>query len=440
MRWPGMQANPEKHKRAGEELNPGKNAYWHQKKMNKQPFSDTILPDTKPVMQQKRIASIDLLRGVVMIIMALDHTRDYFHAGAFVNDPTDLHTTTLPLFLTRWITHFCAPVFILLAGTSAFISGQKKTKKELSLFLLKRGLWLIFLGLTIINFGWYFDPHFSFNNLQVIWALGACMIFLSGLIYLPGKLMLATGLVLVTLHNLLDNVHVTGNNATAFAWSILHENHLFTFGNTNINVMYPLIPWIGWIALGYCLGNLYVLRVNDGFRKGVLICLSSAALVLFIILRIINVYGDPHPWTIQRSSIFGFLSFINVTKYPPSLDYLLITGGGTLLFLACTENVSGRFTKIISTYGRVPMLYYIVHIYIIHLLALPAAAIQGYDWKVMTHFSKGIHAEEGLKNYGYSLTVVYIVWVSVVVLLYPLCKWYDNYKTAHKEKWWLSYV
>ena len=391
-------------------------------------------------MQQKRITSIDLLRGLVMIIMALDHTRDYFHAGAFVNDPTDLHKTTLVLFFTRWVTHFCAPVFILLAGTSAFISGQKKTKKELSSFLLKRGLWLIFLGLTILNFGWYFDPHFSFINLQVIWALGACMVFLSGLIYLPGKIILITGLVLVIAHNLLDDVHVPGNNASAFAWSILHEKHLFTFGNFNINVMYPLLPWIGWISLGYCMGNLYVLRVNEGFRKGMLICLSSTSLVLFVIMRIINIYGDPSPWAVQHNVTFSLLSFINVTKYPPSLDYLLITGGIALFFLAFAENISNRFTKIVSTYGRVPMLYYIVHIYIIHLLALPAAAIQGYDWTVMTHFSNGLHAEEGLKNYGFNLGQVYLIWIAVVVSLYPLCKWYDKYKSTHKEKWWLSYL
>jgi uncharacterized membrane protein len=375
-----------------------------------------------------------------MIIMALDHTRNYFHAGVFVNDPTDLHKTTLVLFLTRWITHFCAPVFILLAGTSAFISGKKKTKIELSLFLLNRGVWLIFLELTVLNFGWFFNIHFSFINLQVIWALGACMICLSGLIYLPLKIMLTTGIVLVVTHNLLDNFHVPGNSTGAFAWSILHERHFFTFGNMNIQVAYPLLPWIGWMALGYCLGNLYTLRFTAGYRKGIFICLGSAGLVLFIILRCINIYGDPVPWSPQSSVTFSFLSFINVTKYPPSLDYLLITGSVALLFLAFTENVSGRFTSIVSTYGRVPMLYYLVHIYLIHLLALPAAVIAGYQWTDMVSFTRGIHFVPGLRAYGFNLAIVYLVWIAVVASLYPLCKWYDGYKTRHKEKWWLGYL
>ena len=375
-----------------------------------------------------------------MIIMALDHTRDYFHAGAFINDPTDLHHTRPILFFTRWITHFCAPIFILLAGTSAFISGQKKTKKELSLFLLQRGLWLIFLELTVLNFGWFFNIHFSFINLQVIWALGACMICLSGLIYLPGKIMLATGIVLVAAHNLLDNFHVPGDSPGAFAWSILHEKRLFEFAHINLNVTYPLLPWIGWMALGYCLGNLYTRGFNTALRKGILTCLGSASITLFIIGRCINLYGDLAPWSQQSSGMFSFLSFINVTKYPPSLDYLLITGGVAFLFLAFTENLCNRLTEIISTYGRVPMLYYLVHIYIIHLLALPAAELAGYQWTDMVSFTKGLHFNPQLKAYGFNLRMVYLIWMVLVVSLYPLCRWYDDYKTKHKGKWWLSYL
>src|SRR5260221_10362056 len=210
-----------------------------------------------PVGKAKRISSIDLLRGLIMVIMALDHTRGYFHAGVFVNDPTDLHKTTVVLFFTRWITHFCAPVFMLLSGVSAFISGRKKTKKELSLFLLSRGLWLIFLGLTVLNFAWFFDIHFSYISLQVIWALGVCMLFLSGLIYLPEKTIAVIGFILIAGHNLLDNFHVPGNSPAAFIWSVLHERGHFTFYNTTINVMYPVIPWIGVMALGYCLGKIF---------------------------------------------------------------------------------------------------------------------------------------------------------------------------------------
>jgi uncharacterized membrane protein len=390
--------------------------------------------------KQKRITSIDLLRGAIMIIMALDHTRDYFHAGAFVNDPTDLHTTTAALFFTRWITHFCAPIFMLLAGVSAFISGQKKTKKELALFLLKRGLWLIFLELTVLNFAWFLNIHFSYISLQVIWALGACMVCLSALIYLPKKVLLITGFVLVAAHNLLDNFHVTGNNLEAFGWSILHERHLFTLGSMKINISYQLIPWVGVMALGYCLGNIFITGFDAAKRKRILIYIGSLSLVLFIIIRYINVYGDLVPWTQQSSGLFSFLSFINVTKYPPSVDYLLITEGVALLFLAFTENLSNGFTKIISIYGRVPMFYYLAHIYLIHLLAIPAAVYLGYRWTDMTSFTNGIHFAPHLKAYGFNLGIVYLIWISIVASLYPLCKWYDGYKTKHKEKWWLGYL
>jgi uncharacterized membrane protein len=392
------------------------------------------------LMNKGRITSIDLLRGLAMIIMALDHTRDYFHADAFVYDPTNLQKTTVLLFFTRWITHFCAPVFVLLAGTSAFISGQKKAKKELSLFLLKRGLWLVFLELTVVNFAWFFNIHFSYFGLQVIWALGVGMICLSGLIYLPKKAILFTGLVLVAGHNLLDNFHVSGNSLEAFGWGILHERRLFTFGNVNIRSAYPLLPWIGLMALGYCIGNIFIAGFNPAKRKRILIYLGSASVLLFIVIRFINIYGDLFPWAQQSSYIFSFLSFINVTKYPPSFDFLLITVGPALLFLAFTEKSSNRITKIISIYGRVPLFYYLIHIYVIHLLAMLAAVLTGYKWTYMTSFTHGIHFVPNLKGYGFSLGIVYLVWIAVVVSLYPICKWYDGYKTKHKEKWWLSYL
>ena len=375
-----------------------------------------------------------------MIIMALDHTRDYFHADAFVYDPGDIHKTTALLFFTRWITHFCAPVFMLLAGTSAFLSGQKKTKKELSLFLLKRGLWLVFLELTVLDFAWFFNIHFSYIGLQIMWALGICMICLSGLIHFPKKAILFIGLVLVAAHNLLDNFHVSGNSLEAFGWGLLHERRIFTFGNININTSYPILPWIGLMALGYCLGNLFVKGFDAAKRKRILICLGSASVLLFIIIRVINIYGDLFPWTQESSFMFSFLSFINVTKYPPSLDFLLITVGPTLLFLAVSERSSNRVTKIISIYGRVPLFYYVIHIYVIHLLAMLAAVLTGYRWIDMTSFPRNIHSATNLKGYGFSLGIVYLIWIFVVVSLYPLCKWYDRYKTKHKENWWLSYL
>ena len=388
----------------------------------------------------KRIASIDLLRGLIMIIMALDHTRDYFHAGAFVNNPTDLNNTTVPLFFTRWITHFCAPVFVLLAGTSAFISGRKKTTRQLSLFLLKRGIWLILLELTVLNFGWYFNLHFNYINLQVIWALGVCMIALAALVYLPSNVVMAFGLTMIFGHNLFDNFHVAGKSVDAFAWSLLHERGVFSVSSATINVSYPLIPWIGLMAVGYRLGAIFLPVYNAIKRKRVLIKLGLAAISLFILLRSINMYGDPAPWSQQFSPAFTFLSFLNVTKYPPSLDYLLITIGISLLFLAATETVSNAVTKVVSIYGRVPMFYYIIHIYLLHLLAMPAAVILGYHWTDLGSFQTSIHSVPRLKTYGFNLATLYIIWCGVVAFLYPLCKWYDAYKRTHKKQWWLSYL
>ena len=375
-----------------------------------------------------------------MIIMALDHTRDYFNADAFLFDPMDLQKTTVLLFFTRWITHFCAPVFVLLAGTSAFISGQRKTKKELSVFLVKRGLWLIFLELTIVNFSWFFNIHFTFLLLAVIWTLGICMICLAGLIYLPKKAILVIGIILVAAHNLLDKIHYTDNNAIGFIWGFLHDQKMFHLGRFNIMMAYPILPWIGVMALGYCLGELYAKGYDAIKRKKILLTIGTLSILLFIILRFINIYGNIILWSTQSSPIFSFLSFISISKYPPSLDYLLLTEGAALIFLALTENISNSLTKFISVYGRVPLFYYILHIYLIHIIALMAAVLTGYSWTDMTSFDTFISYMPNLKGYGFGLGIVYIIWLSVVILMYPLCKWYDGYKSSHRDKWWLSYL
>jgi uncharacterized membrane protein len=389
---------------------------------------------------QKRITSIDLLRGSVMIIMALDHVRDYFHAGAFMYDPLDLEKTSTALFFTRWITHFCAPVFVFLAGTSAFIAGQKKTKKELSLFLLTRGLWLVLLELTLIAFGWNFDISFTNIYFIVIWALGISMIILAGLIHLPNKLILAIGIILVAGHNLLDNIHITGNNLKAFGWALLHDQNFFTWNGKNVLVGYPLLPWIGVMALGYCLGNLYTVGFSAEKRKKILVMIGVSAIVLFIVIRLLNVYGDPSHWAHQSSVFYTFLSFIKASKYPPSLLYILMTLGPAVLFLAFTENIRSAASRIISVYGRVPMFYYLLHIFLVHFLALVAAGLfTDFGWKVWI-LKQPLWFAEDLKGYGFSLGVVYLVWAGVVIGLYPLCKWYDRYKQSHKEKWWLSYL
>ena len=386
-----------------------------------------------------RIQSIDLLRGWVMIIMALDHVRDYFHADAFLFNPLDIDKTNAALFATRWITHFCAPVFVFLAGTSAFMVGSRKGKKELSLFLLKRGLWLIILEFTVINFAWFANIEFSLLALTVIWALALGMIFLSVAVYFPFWLTLSLGLVMVLGHNLLDSIHVTEDGIAAVGWALLHEQYGFQMGHFFVFVGYPILPWAGVMYLGYCLGALYKPEMAPAERKRKLIVMGTAMIVAFVLIRALNIYGDPFPWSHQNEDIQTFLSFMNVTKYPPSLLYLLSTLGPSFLFLAFTEKSSDKISNNVTALGRVPMFYYVVHLYLIHALALLAALATGFNASDMV-FNTWITDSPNLRGYGFSLTVVYLVWIAVVAIIFPLCLWYDRYKVAHREKWWLSYL
>lgn len=392
------------------------------------------------MIKSARIESIDLLRGLVMIVMALDHVRDYFHADAFLYDPTDLSKTSVILFFTRWITHFCAPVFIFLAGTSAFLIGTRKSKRELSVFLLKRGLWLVFLELTIVNFAWFFNAQFSLITLFVIWALGIGMILLAACIHLPFKITLLLGAAMVVGHNALDSFHVEGNDINAILWSMLHQFQGFPLSeNYFLFVGYPLVPWVGVMLLGYCFGVFYRSDYTQADRKRNLLYIGSALLILFVLIRFINGYGDPNPWSVQSNPVFTVLSFLNVTKYPPSLLYILVTLGPAILWLTVSENFAGRISQGIKILGRVPMFYYLLHLYLIHILAVIAALLTGYDASDMV-FNTWVTNSPNLVGYGFSLWVVYAVWIAVVVILYPLCKWYDDYKAAHRQKWWLSYL
>ena len=391
---------------------------------------------------KKRIESIDLLRGIVIVNMALDHVRDYFHAGNFLYDPTDMAQTNAPVFFTRWVTHFCAPVFVFLAGTSVFLIGERKTKKELAFFLLKRGLWLVLLEVTIVNFAWGFNAASSIFRLQVIWVLGLGMVVMSAIIYLPPKIILATGLLILFGHNLFDNIHATGNSFPDFLWSLLHERKRFTISEGHlIGTGYPLIPWLSIMMLGYCFGALYKKGMDAAFRKKYLLIIGGAATALFILIRGINMYGDMKSWQVQPSFIMSICSFLNVTKYPPSLLYTLMTLGPALIILMLLEKPLNIFGKIIIVIGRVPLFFYLIHLYLIHLLAIVAVVISGRPWTDMI-FITGINAKDApwLKGFGYSLAGTYLVWIAVLLLLYPLCKWYDDHKTNHKEKWWLSYL
>ena len=392
--------------------------------------------------KSRRIESIDLLRGIIMIIMSLDHVRDYFHAFSYFHDPTDLPHTSAPIFLTRWITHYCAPTFMLLAGISACLYGAKNGKKALSGFLLTRGLWLVFVELFIITLAWTFNPQYPAFILQVIWAFGISMITLSLLIHLPRKILLPLGILLVAAHNTLDNVHVSGNTLAAFGWSVLHEPNFggLHFGPFNPIIGYPVMPWLGIITLGYCLGNLYIPDVTPEKRQQSLRNLGIGSIVLFIVLRWSNLYGDHSPWSVQENWLLTIFSFVNVTKYPPSLLFILMTMGPALLFLAYAERPLNKVTAALTVFGRVPMFFYLLHIPLIHGLAVVAAVLTGHPASDMVNLTTWVTSNEKLQGYGFTLPVVYLVWIAVVAVLYPLCLRFSQYKQANQAtNKWLSY-
>jgi uncharacterized membrane protein len=386
--------------------------------------------------KKPRIQSIDLLKGIVMVVMALDHVRDYFHYSAFIFDPTDPTQTTLPLFFTRWITHFCAPIFSFLAGVSAFMVGKRKTKKELSIFLLKRGLWLIFLELTIIGFAWFFDIHFGTFALVVIWSLGVSMLFLAGLLFLPRGYILWISLIIIGGHNLFDSVHFPGS----LIWTILHEPGMFQINqSTLLEVGYPIIPWVAVMSLGYYFGSFYDKEYNAQTRKKIFNSIGLAAICLFAALRYTNFYGDAKQFKHFGTWSKDLMSFLDPNKYPPSLLYLLMTLGVAFIVLVNIEKLKGKVVDFFCTFGRVPFFYYILHIFLIHFTAMLFAQFSGFGWTKML-LPTWITFAPGLKGYGFSLWVVYAVWVAIILLLYPVCLKYDKYKQAHKEKWWLSYL
>jgi uncharacterized membrane protein len=398
---------------------------------------------------RNRIQSIDILRGLVMVIMALDHVRDFFYkadlgkAADAAMDPTNMQTTYPALFFTRWITHFCAPIFVFLAGASVYLMCQRKSKKEVSLFLIKRGFWLVFVEVIIVTFSWTFNPFFNVFILQVIWAIGVSMILLGLLVLLPYRVIFALGLLIVAGHNIMDYPSVSvGFKGTVlsdllyfsnFSAYQLWEGHFFL-------IVYAFLPWTGVMLLGYCFGKLFQSGVDPVWRKKMLLGIGTGLILLFIILRSMNLYGDPVPWSTQpRGALYTFLSFLNMNKYPPSLLFLCMTIGPGILFLAFFEKVQNGFTKIMNVYGRVPMLYYILHFYLIHIIVVIVFYLQGFGTKDIV--PEGLPFFFKPNGLGFGLLGVYAIWILVVVLLYPICKKYDQYKTVHaKEKWWLSYI
>jgi len=396
--------------------------------------------ETIALQTKRRILSIDILRGAVMLIMALDHVRDFFHIHAFDDDPTNLATTTPLLFFTRWITHFCAPVFLFLSGTSAFLAGQKKSKNEHSLFLIKRGLWLVFAELAIITLGWTFNPLYNVFILQVIWAIGWSMVILGLLVRTSYTVIFITGCLLLLGHNIFDFTNPPQEGAAGVLYTIFFKG-AFTFfpiaENRGLLDVYAILPWTSIMLLGYSMGRFFVSSVAAAKRKQILIKTGIILIVLFIALRFINGYGDPAPWSQQKNALYTLLSFINTTKYPVSLLYSCMTIGPALLILAFIENVQNKFTDILTIYGRVPFLYYVLHFYLIHTIA------------VIVFFATGHGTNEIIdpnlpflfrpQHYGYDLWVVYAVWLFVIIVLYWPCKWFNTYRATHHQ-WWLSYV
>jgi uncharacterized membrane protein len=382
----------------------------------------------------------------VMVIMALDHVRDFFfktdigNAATVATDPTNMDSTTPALFFTRWITHFCAPIFVFLSGTSAFLIGQKKSKAQLSGFLISRGIWLVLVELVIITLGWTFDPLYHIFILQVIWAIGVSMIILGLIVYLPIPLIFLVGLVIVLGHNLTDYgfaSELKGNMVAELSYFGVFKVYPIS-DNRFFIIVYSFLPWTGIMLLGYCFGVVYTRQFSEERRRRILVLTGSFLLLLFVILRATNWYGDPVPWSEQpRGTVYTFLSFLNLNKYPPSLLFICMTIGPALLLLSAIEKTQNGFTRIMNIYGRVPMFYYIIHFYIIHTLVVILFYATG-------HGSDDIVTPNNIflfrpSDLGFGLPGVYLVWMLVVLMLYPLCKRYDRYKSTHTH-WWLKYI
>jgi uncharacterized membrane protein len=374
-----------------------------------------------------RLNSIDTLRGLVMIVMALDHTRDFFANGNF--NPRDV--TDAALFLTRWVTHFCAPTFILLAGISAYLYGIKsRSTGDVSRFLLTRGIWLVLIEFTVVRLGWSFDLHFNYFVAQVIFAIGVSMIALAALVHLPRTAIAAIGLVMIAGHNALDGIKAGQLGAAAPLWHVLHQPGLFDIApGVKFFVLYPLIPWIGVMAVGYALGPVFLQERTVRVRQ--LFMLGAAVTSAFVVLRATNLYGDPAPWAIQSTLAATALSFINCEKYPPSLLYLAMTLGPALVLLAAFDRVRGPVADWIATFGRVPFFYYVVHIFLLHALTVLFAWLTVGD--VGWLFGPLGHKPSA---YGLPLAGIYAVWLAVVVALYPLCRWFAGIKNRRTEWWW----
>ena len=399
-------------------------------------------PDVPAVNQPQRAArvrveSVDVVRGIIMILMALDHTRDFF--GSLAVSPTNLATTTVPLFFTRWITHICAPVFFLLTGTGAYLASRRRSRRELSRYLFTRGLWLIFLEFVVVRFALQFNFDYRLTVLTVMWALGWCMIVLSALVFLPTRVVAAIGIVTIAAHNLLDGINAAALGAIAPLWLVLHQpGVIFSSPQHIVFAAYPLIPWIGVAAAGYGLGAIY--HWDAPRRRVFLFRLGLGLTAAFLLLRFANIYGDPVPWKAQASPVFTVLAFLNLNKYPPSLLFLLMTLGPALLLLRAFDGRIPDGLRPARIIGSVPLFYYVLHLALIHLVAVVACYARYGDAHWMFE-SPTLDRYPITQPPGWpsGLPVVYLIWAAVVLALYPLCRWFAAVKQRRTDAW-LSYL
>ena len=391
----------------------------------------------------RRLTAIDAARGTVMVLMALDHVRDFIHRGAMVGSPTDLATTHVALFLTRWVTHFCAPMFVFTAGLGAYFWWQRdRSRAQLAAFLASRGAWLVALELTVMQLAYNFSVSASYPVfLLVLWVLGLCMIGLAALVWMPTQALMVMALATIALHNLLDSINAAAFGSRSGLWNLLHQPGAFRVSGLTFIVGYPLVPWVAVMALGFASGP--ILRRAPADRQRALIWMGAVATVGFLVLRAINGYGDPAPWTTQSSATFTVLSFLNTSKYPPSLLFLLITIGPALVGIALLDRVRLGASHPLVVLGRAPLFYFVAHFFLAHLAAVLLAwgryGVTARSFSFRPLPSMGGPAARFPGDFGYDLWVVYAVWVTVVVTLYPACRRVADWKAGRRE-WWVSFL
>jgi uncharacterized membrane protein len=392
-----------------------------------------------------RLSSLDALRGTVMILMAVDHIRDFFDRYSMSNSPTDLSQTSPIMFFTRWITHFCMPVFMFCAGAGAFLWWKRgsKTRRQLSWFLATRAIWFVVLEVVVMNFAYSFNfSAHSLILLLVLYIFGACMLLMAALIHLPLRWLAVLSIAIIALHNLLDPYSAAQFGRFGWAWHLLHQPGVIMLGSHPAFVVYPILPWIGVMAAGFCFAQVFTFA-DAARRRRITLWLGLSLTAAFLVIRAINIYGDPSRWTTQKSAVFTVLSFLNCTKYPASLDYVLMTIGPALVLLVWYDRLSFSSRNPLIVFGRVPLFYFVLHFYAIHILLGIMSYIRygSRTWSFIFHGmpAMGGPSEVYPPDFGYPLWVTYVIWICLVAALYPLCNWFAQYKASHRS-WWLSYL